>query len=88
MNEADALEMVVEALNSTANAFNNPVVSDRLRRRDGSIGLEELGLDSLDVVEWCVEIENRTGLVLDPGEVNAVDTLGEVAALLVKKRAA
>jgi acyl carrier protein len=87
MTEEDARRLVVEALGNTANSFNNPAVSDRLRQGDGSIGLEELGLDSLDVVEWSVEIESRTGVILDPGELNAVDTLGDVVALVVKKSA-
>lgn len=87
MTEEEARHLVVEALGNTANSFNNPAVSDRLRRGDAGVRLEELGLDSLDVVEWSVEIENRTGVILDPGELNAVDTLGDVVALVVKKSA-
>lgn len=88
MTEAEARTLIVEALHHTARSFNNPVVSERLQAPDGDLGLDELELDSLDLVEWGVEIEERSGVVLDTAELASAARLSDVVKLMMAKKTA
>ena len=88
MTDAEARAVLVAALQQTANVFNDPAVSDRLRNPAGDVRIDELKLDSLDIVEWCLEIETQTGLSIDPAEVATATTLAEFSAVLSSKIAA
>lgn len=46
---------------------------------------DELGLDSLDRVEFVARVEQRFRLPLSDEEVDALGTLGEVVDLLVSR---
>ena len=85
MTLEEARIAVVEALNDTAHLFDNSELVGRLRSPEGDVALSELGLDSLDVVEWTVEIDRRTGVSLDPGEVSGVTMLSQVTALVASR---
>lgn len=87
MTEAEIRAMIVEALHKTANVFSDPSISDRLKDPGGEVSIDELKIDSLDRVEWCLEIESRTGLSIDPAEVAAARSLAEVARLVAGKLA-
>lgn len=78
-------EIVVEALNKATDALNNPLVSNQLRDPQTDVRIADLNIDSLDAVEWCMEIEERTGLELDPAELTDLATVNDVAALLGNK---
>ena len=88
MTDAEARALVVEALHETARAFNNPAVSERLQAPDGDLKLEELGLDSLDLVEWGVEIEKRSGIVLDTADLAGAGRLSDVVRTILAKQPA
>lgn len=88
MNREEVRQLVVEALHQTANVFNNPAVTDRLRDPDGDVRLDEMQLDSLDLVEWSVAIENRTGLVIDPGEMAGAAQLSDIVAFVHARHSA
>ena len=77
-------KLIVEALHRTANVFSNAAISDRLLDPNGIVGLDELGLDSLDRVEWSIEIEGDTGLTVDPGALSGLKTVGDFAHYLVE----
>lgn len=85
MTEQEAREMIVAALHKTANVFNNPAVSDHLQDAERNVTIEELQLDSLDIVEWGVEIEAQTGLTIDPAELNGAQSLQDVIKVVVEK---
>jgi len=65
-----------------------PAVSERLQVPDGDVRLEELELDSLDLVEWGVEIEKRSGVVLDTADLASAGRLSDVVATLMAKQTA
>lgn len=88
MTDAEARALIVEALHQTARSFNNPVVSERLQAPDGDLRLEELELDSLDLVEWGVEIEKRSGVVLDTADLASAARLSDVVDTVVAKKTA
>jgi len=85
---AEARAMIVDARHETARSFNNPAVSERLQVPDGDVRLEELELDSLDLVEWGVEIEKRSGVVLDTADLASAGRLSDVVATLMAKQTA
>lgn len=85
MNEQEARALIIAALHKTANVFNNPSVSDRLQDGHSDVTMEELQLDSLDIVEWGLEIETQTELNIDPAELNGAQGLNDVVAVVVRK---
>lgn len=66
------------------------MLADRLGMShvDESKGLRELGLDSLDVVELCMEVEDRYGIQFDTEEFNAYKTVADLFESIEKKLAA
>lgn len=66
-------------------------VSDLLSKRVDISNLKEtdslsgLGLDSLDLVEVMLEIEEELGIEFDSDEISQVDTLGDVLKLIESK---
>ncbi len=47
--------------------------------------LSSLGLDSLDLVEVMLEIEDELGIEFDSNEIGEVSTLGDVIKLIESK---
>jgi len=81
----EARAVLVGALGDTAHSFDSSVVSARLRSPTADVALHELELDSLDMVEWTVEIEKRTGIGLDTADLAGARMLSDVAAVLVER---
>jgi acyl carrier protein len=77
--------MVVEALDKTTGVFNDPAVSARLRSPHDDLTLEELGIDSLDLAEWALALEDRTGLVINPGDLTGATHLSDVVKVIAAK---
>jgi len=46
---------------------------------------EDLGLDSLDCVEFCIELENEFLIEIPDADAEAVKTLGAAAAYVEKR---
>lgn len=67
------------------------IVSDILAKRTDVSSLKEddnlsaLGLDSLDLVEVMLEIEDQLGIEFDSNEIGDVATLGDVLKLIETK---
>jgi len=55
---------------------------------DESKGLRDLGLDSLDVVELCMELEDRYGIQFDTEEFATFKTVSDLFASIEAKLAA
>ena len=55
---------------------------------DDSKGLRDLGLDSLDVVELCMELEDRYGIQFDTEEFATFKTVSDLFASIEAKLAA
>ncbi len=52
---------------------------------DDSMGLKELGLDSLDVVELCLDLEDRYHIQFETDELSSFKTVGDLFAAIEKK---
>lgn len=55
---------------------------------DDGASLKDLGLDSLDVVEMCLELEDKYGIQFETEELAAFKTVGDLFASIEKKLAA
>jgi acyl carrier protein len=60
-----------------------PADADRLRADEtADLDLINLSFDSLTLLDFCLELEERTGLIVDPADVLAETTLNAVVKLL------
>ena len=46
---------------------------------------EDLGLDSLDIVEILMSVEEEWGIVIDDDEITGLKVVGDVIALIEQK---
>jgi acyl carrier protein len=53
---------------------------------DENSRLQDLGIDSLDVVEYLLEIEERYGVEFPPEEMVDLKTINDLVLLIEKKR--
>lgn len=49
--------------------------------------LKELGLDSLDIAEMCLELEDRFGVTFELNELASLKTVGDLYASVAVKLA-
>ena len=49
--------------------------------------LKELGLDSLDIAEMCLELEDRFGVTFELSELTSLKTVGDLYASVAVKLA-
>ncbi len=52
---------------------------------DDNLSLKELGLDSLDVVDMCLSLEEKYGVTFETEELSGLKTVGDLFAVLSKK---
>ena len=52
---------------------------------DESKSLRDLGLDSLDVVEMCLDLEDRFGVSFETEELSSFKTVSDLFAAVEKK---
>ena len=73
---------VVETVKSILSKRVKKVDIDKLKETDS---LKELGLDSLDLVELMLEIEDAFNIEFSSEEIEKLETLKEVLELINKK---
>ncbi len=56
-----------------------------VRQVDESKSLKDLGLDSLDVVEMCLDLEDRYGIQFETDELSSFKTVGDLFASIEGK---
>lgn len=56
-----------------------------LKEIDETKSLKDLGLDSLDVVEMCLELEEKFGIQFETEELSNFKTIGDLFASIEKK---
>ncbi len=61
--------------------------ADRLNVKevDESKSLKDLGLDSLDVVEMCLTLEDRYGIQFETEELSSIKTVADLYGSIEKK---
>lgn len=76
----DAMEIVSEMIRSVSERAQNQLITADTRL------LEELALDSLDLVRVFLLLEDRLGLSIDPDEVAVIKSAGDLAELLDREQ--
>lgn len=56
-----------------------------LKQLDETKSLKDLGLDSLDVVEMCLELEEKFDVQFETEELSNFKTIGDLFASIEKK---
>ena len=56
-----------------------------LKQLDETKSLKDLGLDSLDVVEMCLELEEKFDIQFETEELSNFKTIGDIFASIEKK---
>ncbi len=74
-------EIMSEIKKSFANRLNVKVV-------DEAKSLKDLGLDSLDVVEMCLTLEDRYGIQFETEELSSIKTVSDLYSSIESKLAA
>lgn len=73
-------------------SFLRDRVAQRTKAEAEAIGMDmslaDLGLQSIDAVLVCGEVEDRFGVEVDPAEIFEHDTLGEFARSILKRTGA
>lgn len=73
-------------------SFLRDRVAQRTKTEADAIGMDmslaDLGLQSIDAVLVCGEVEDRFGVEVDPAEIFEHDTLGEFARSILKRTGA
>ncbi len=52
---------------------------------DDKAKLKDLGLDSLDVVEMCISLEDSTGIQFETTELNGIESVADLFSTIEKK---
>jgi acyl carrier protein len=86
MKDEDVRKLVVDALQKVLTALNKSETVMRLKESKVDVAIADLGIDSLDAVEWCMEIETRSGVELDPVELTTHRSIDALVGLIVDRR--
>jgi acyl carrier protein len=74
--------LVIEALRKVSGAAHKTNPVQLLADPAANPSIAQFGLDSLDAVEWCMEIETRTGVEFDPAELAGLGTLNDLVGFI------
>ncbi len=85
MNKAEAREAVVKALDKAVDALNNSAISSLLKDTSADVPLVDAGLDSMDEVAFCIELEVLAGVDIEPAELTRFDTVNALAAFIAQR---
>lgn len=57
------------------------------KKIEDTMTMKELGLDSLDVVEMCLDLEDKYGIQFETDELSSFKTVGDLFTSIEKKLA-
>jgi acyl carrier protein len=82
MQAGEARQAIVEALDKVSGALGIAEFAPALNDPQRDITFASVGLDSLTGLEFCLEIEDRTGLELDLGHLLTHHSVNRLAAFI------
>jgi acyl carrier protein len=85
MNHSSVRTLVIDALHKVTEALSKPELAQRLQDPKINVAIKDLEIDSLEAVEWCMEIEERSGVELDPVELTTHRSIDELVDLIVSR---
>ena len=84
MNEVAIQQSLLEAIQKTSGELD-PQLAKQLLEPGFDMSLADFGLDSLEAIQCCMEIESLTGVELDPAELVTTDTFAALANLVADR---
>jgi acyl carrier protein len=85
MNFDEARACVVAATHTVAGVLHVPRSAAELASPQGDITFSALNIDSLAAMELCIQIEDRTGVEVDLGDLIVHPSVNALAAMLVSR---
>lgn len=82
----EARQHVIDAVLATRGSLHDPAFANFIQP-DQDISFAELEIDSLTAIEFCLEIEDRTGIEIDPGDLVSNPSVNALSAMLTSKQA-
>jgi acyl carrier protein len=76
---------VISAIQFATGALNKEGVANKLAKPDGDMDFAELDLDSLAAMEMCLEIEDKTGIEIDLGDLAQHPSVNALAKFMVAR---
>jgi acyl carrier protein len=86
MTFEQARGQLISALHLTAGVLDCKTIAGKLA--EGNVALAELELDSLVAMEFCLELENSTGVRLDLDDLASNPSVDDLARLLAVRASA
>jgi acyl carrier protein len=76
-------DIVVESLRKVVRL--RPELAPRLTDPDLDLPISDLDIDSLDAIEWCMEIETKMGIELEPADLAVARSIADLVALVAER---
>jgi hypothetical protein len=84
MEDLEIRTVLVHALErASTRGFRDPTLSRRFLQGD-DIALESLELDSMGRMELCIAIEETTGVVLVPDDLETLRTMNAIVEAIIR----
>ncbi len=85
MKYEQARDHVISAIQFATGALNKEGVANKLAKPGGDMDFAELDLDSLAAMEMCLEIEDKTGIEIDLGDLAQHPSVNALAKFMVAR---
>jgi acyl carrier protein len=82
MTYDEARAHILAAIDLNTPILNDPRVARLLADPVNEVAFDDLDLDSLTAMEICLTIEDRTGVLVEPGDLIACTGINGLASLL------
>jgi acyl carrier protein len=77
--------ILVAALDNSGNALHNPRLASRLADATQDVAFGEFDLDSLAAIEICMEVEEKTGIEIDLGDLAQYGSVNALARAVAER---
>ena len=84
MTTEEVRKILITTLGDVVGIRDNGSVAPRLARGE-NVGIDELEIESLGLLDWAFAIEQETGIDIDSIELRSFHTLDELAAHLAQR---
>lgn len=85
MTFEDARASIFAALHKSHGLLNDPLMDKRSRNPLADVSFDELELDSLEAMEFCLNVEDNVGLRVELGELLLHPSVNALAAALAER---
>jgi len=88
MKFEEARAQVISAIQFATCGYNKDLIASKLADEYADLAFSELEFDSLAAMELCIEIEDRTGVEIDLGELALYPSVNDLAKFMAARSSA